>query len=110
MSQLTVYREPASIDEPYILSFQEHAAEIRRSRFRLIGHKTTQPAPTWRTLLAMRTKVQHHNQCCPECRRVTVEPVEMFDGSLSRNGALIQNSTTLIGFSCNACGHEWPAS
>ena len=107
MRQLTVFREPESIDQPHILSFQEHAAQQPRSQFRVVHEPEPTPRPNLRTLLALRTRQQHDNRDCPACRRMTVEPVELLDGCISRNGAVIHGTPTLIGFSCNACGHEW---
>jgi hypothetical protein len=31
------------------------------------------------------------------------------NGRLGRNGQMIRGTGTLVGFGCNACGHEWPA-
>lgn len=45
MRQLTVYHGPSSNDEPHILSFQDHAAELRRSRFRLVTDDATDSVP-----------------------------------------------------------------
>lgn len=109
MRQLTVYHEPSSNDEPHILSFQDHVAQIRRSNFRVVRHE--EPGPETReilqTFLANKARLRHHNSCCPECHRVTIEPVEMHDALVTRSGAIVRGSATIVGFSCSACGHEW---
>ncbi|MEZ5942417.1 MAG: hypothetical protein R3C18_13570 [Planctomycetaceae bacterium] len=128
MRQLTVYHEPSSNDEPHILSFQEHVAEMRRSQFRLVrDEEGTEPvsipfraAPSSRQhvridrglvqrALNLKARATHANQSCPSCHRVTVEPVELYDDAIARNGAVIQGSATLIGFHCRSCGCEWSA-
>ena len=125
MRQLTVYHEPSSNDEPHILSFQEHVAELRRSQFRIVHDEdTAQPvslpfrsATTSRPriridrglvqqALNLKARTTHANQSCPSCRRITVEPVELYDDAIARNGAVIHGSATLIGFHCSACGCE----
>lgn len=54
-----------------------------------------------------RARLEHQNRCCPNCRRVTVHPVELDDGLLNRWGMTIPASATVVGFWCRSCGHEW---
>ena len=54
-----------------------------------------------------RARLEHQNRCCPNCRRVTVHPVELDDGLLNRWGMTIPASATVVGFCCRSCGHEW---
>jgi hypothetical protein len=107
MRQLTVYHEAESIDEPHILSFQELAPEIRRSRFRVVRAEEASTLKLVQAVTAKMARIRHQNEACPSCDRVTVEPIELHDARVTRNGAVLQGSATVVGFSCNACGHEW---
>jgi hypothetical protein len=82
-------------EEPQILSFSSFAPHFSRP-----VHSEVQD----------RARIEFHNRCCPLCRRATVESIELRDGLVGRNGAMIPGTGTLVGFSCNACGHEWPSS
>lgn len=114
MIQLSVYRESDNADEPHILSFEELAPQVRRSRFRVVseGASASERSVVPRILhelTALKARQCYHNSSCPACRRVTVEPIELNDAQISRNGAVRWGTATVVGFSCNACGHEWPA-
>lgn len=98
MSQLALVYANDVCEEPRILSFQDY-----RSR------QTGTSSPETISIVSERARRQLHNQCCPICSRVTVEPIELNNGILGRNGRIIPGTGTLVGFSCNACGHEWPA-
>ena len=94
MSQLTVFAGPEVVeDEPQIYSFCEFTSRLNAYN---------------RDRVEVRARLLRDNQSCPCCRRMTVEPVELRDGQLGRNGAMIANTGTLVGFSCRACGNEWP--
>ncbi len=93
MSQLSVFAGPDLIEEPQIFSFKEYASKANQNRS---------------IRVEQRARLQKENQSCPCCSRVTVEPVELKDAQYGRNGAKIAGTGTLVGFSCNACGHEWP--
>lgn len=98
MVNLSVYTGPVAADEPHILSFTELAPKVKRLRRFHAAHTS-----------AVRARNELRNRVCPNCSRVTVEPVELHDGLLDKNGGFIPGSATLVGFSCNACGHEWPS-
>lgn len=94
MSQLTLVAGPDVLeDEPRILSFLDFAPHFQRRR---------------QSAADDRARMELRNRSCPLCRRITVESIELRDGRLGRNGASIPGTGTLVGFSCNACGHEWP--
>ncbi|QDT34283.1 hypothetical protein [Thalassoglobus polymorphus] len=93
MSQLSLFAGPDLIEEPQIFSFKEYASKSKG--FRSTG-------------IEQRARLRKENQSCPCCSRVTVEPVELEDSQYGRNGAKIAGTGTIVGFSCNACGHEWP--
>lgn len=80
-------------DEPRILSFTEFA-HSRPRRFPLSQGE--------------RARLEYRNRSCEICHRATVEPIELRDGRIWRNGRLVPGTGTLVGFSCQACGHEWP--
>lgn len=79
--------------EPQIYSFKEAAARLRFHQ---------------RSRLAERARLMLENQTCPICSRCGIEPIELHDGQIGRNGASIPGTGTLVGFSCHTCGHEWP--
>ncbi|MBL8850906.1 MAG: hypothetical protein JNG89_14605 [Planctomycetaceae bacterium] len=54
-----------------------------------------------------RARLEHQNRCCPRCRRITVQPVELDDALLNRKGEAIPNTATVTGFYCTTCAHEW---
>jgi hypothetical protein len=86
--------EPSADDGPRLLPFVILAPRLRAQRM---------------TQTVARARLEHENQCCPLCRRVTVEPIELHDALRGRNGAAIPGTATVVAFACNACGHEWPA-
>ncbi|HWL11196.1 MAG TPA: hypothetical protein VNQ76_22500 [Planctomicrobium sp.] len=97
MSHLTLMADCSVVEEsPRIYSFIEFAS---------------QQAPRAPHILAIsqRARVEHQNRSCPICNRVTTESIELNNGRIGKNGRMIPGTGTLVGFSCNACGHEWPA-
>jgi len=101
MSQLSLYAGPSTevdCDDSHILSFTDYVAEKKRKQFRLVGT----PEQT--------ARLKKKNQSCPSCNRITVEPVEVRNGGQrGRNGALLANTRTVIGFRCGSCQHKWSA-
>jgi hypothetical protein len=63
--------------------------------------------PEFRQSPAARARLEHRNRCCPRCRRITVQPVELDDALLNRKGEEIPNSATVVAFYCTTCAHEW---
>jgi hypothetical protein len=98
MSQLRIYAPVLDLDEehaPAVIPFVDRVAELRaRTQYATIG----------------RAKLRHLNQTCGCCGRITVEPIELDDALFDRKNEPIPGSATIIGFRCDACGHEWPAS
>lgn len=95
MSQLTLFAGPElADDEPQIYSFRDFSQ-------RLTAYQ--------RHRVEDRARLVKQNQSCKSCRRITVEPIELRDGQIGRNGAAIAGTGTLVGFACRACGHEWRA-
>jgi predicted RNA-binding Zn-ribbon protein involved in translation (DUF1610 family) len=92
MSQLSVFRPSGVDDSPRILSFALFAARVKSDHIFDV---------------VTRAKLEHHNRVCPACGRVTVQPIELDDPLLNRNGAVIPRTATLAGFSCRTCGHSW---
>lgn len=80
-------------EEPRILSFADHADSV--------------PAQA-SVSVHNRARTEHRNRSCAICNRATVEPVELRNGRLGRNGRIVPGTGTLVGFSCRTCGHEWP--
>jgi hypothetical protein len=57
-----------------------------------------------------RARLEHRNQRCRHCGRVTVETIELDDALLDRRGMPIPGTATVVGFFCNACRHDWPVN
>lgn len=61
-----------------------------------------------RTLdVLVRAQLLRDNRECPECGHPLVEPVELNDARVSRNGMPIPGTATLVGFRCCSCEIEW---
>lgn len=93
MSQLSVFAGPDLIDEPLIYSFKDFTAQTQN---RVLNR------------VEARARLVKENQSCPCCSRITVDPIELRDGQYGRNGARIAGTGTIVGFTCHACGNEWP--
>lgn len=93
MSQLSLFAGPDLIDEPQIYSFKEFTSRLGE----VVSNRTEQ-----------RARLVKENQTCRCCSRITVDPIELRDGNIGRNGARISGTGTIVGFTCHACGHEWP--
>lgn len=57
--------------------------------------------------IVRRAHLWNSNRACPCCRRASVEPVELEDGLLNAKAEPIPGTATIVGFTCNGCGHEW---
>jgi len=55
----------------------------------------------------VRAQAIRKNNECPECGHPVVEPVELNDAAISRNGLPIPGTATLVGFHCCGCEREW---
>ncbi len=94
MSHLALMADCSVAEEhPRIYSFIEYASK------RILKMPAVQD----------RARTELRNRCCPICNRATVDSIELNDGRLGKNGRMIPGTGSLVGFSCNACGHEWPA-
>ncbi len=96
MVQLSVYRPPTQVEDdvPEVLSYDRVALRMRGRRFADV---------------VSRARIERANTQCPSCQRVTVQPIELGDAVVNRNGATVPGTATVVGFHCNACRHEWPA-
>lgn len=98
MSCLAIYRPQVveQIEEPAILKFP---------RLRIAPHTQTAPEPA----VVRRAKLLHLNSCCPDCKSVAVDPIELNDAMLNIQRRPIPGTATVVAFHCNRCFHEWPA-
>ena len=81
-------------EEPRILPFHFYAGRLRgRNRMDLVS----------------RARALHQNRRCQKCYQPRVEPLELDDAVLNRNGMPIPGTATLVGFHCLHCHSEWPA-
>jgi len=95
MSHLALLADCSYVDDaPQIYSFCDFASQHSPKTLKITD----------------RARIEHQNRSCPICRRVTVEPIELKNGRLGKNGRMVPGTGSLVGFSCNACGHEWPAT
>ena len=70
---------------------------------------TLRPRSTDQLRILNRARMRFANRICPCCCRATVAPVELKDCEYDRGGREIPGTATVVGFSCERCGHEWPA-
>jgi hypothetical protein len=68
---------------------------------------TIEPVAEPRQSTVDRARLEHHNKCCPNCRRVTVQLVELDNALLDRRGLAIPSTASIAGFYCTSCRHEW---
>lgn len=97
MSHLRVFDPHAStlLDEPEVVPFRPGSDRFSR---RSTGFDVLQ-----------RSRVIHENRQCPSCHHPVVEPLELRDADINRNGMPIPGTATLVGFHCTRCDYEWPA-
>jgi hypothetical protein len=101
MSQLAQYGAPVdSFDAaPIVLKYPVVAQRLTSL--------SVEPDVEPRQSTVARARLQHHNKCCPNCRRAAVQPVERDDALLDRRGLAIPGTASIVGFYCTACRHEW---
>lgn len=56
-----------------------------------------------------RAQVLFANRTCHACGYPVVEPIELEDAVINRNGLPIPGTATLVGFHCQGCDEEWSA-
>lgn len=57
--------------------------------------------------MVTRARTLFENRSCPRCQYPVVEPIELADGFLNRNGMTVPGTATLVGFRCRGCRCEW---
>jgi hypothetical protein len=60
--------------------------------------------------LVDRARSIHANVCCPQCRHASVLPLMLNDGRTDAAGQVVPGTASLVGFHCEDCDHEWPAT
>jgi len=85
-------QERDSTEGPAVLSFtdwvEEHRGDVHSAALR-------------------RARAIHRSQRCPDCERARIIPLELRDGRLDGSGQFVPGSSTLVGFRCEHCRHEW---
>ena len=101
MSQLALCSAPVDMysQAPIILKYPVVAQRLTSL--------TIEPEAEPRQSPVDRARLEHHNRCCPNCRRITVQLVELDDALLDRRGRAIPGTASIDGFYCTSCGHEW---
>jgi len=54
-----------------------------------------------------RARLLHTHRCCPDCGRGGTVPREAADLQAVCLSMPVPGSSTLLGFGCHHCGHEW---
>lgn len=54
-----------------------------------------------------RARLLHTHRCCPDCGRGGTVPRESADPQAMCASMPVPGSSTLLGFGCHHCGHEW---
>src|SRR5262245_26589485 len=86
--------EVAADDEPVILRFPRIASRLENTA----------------SLTSLeRARVLYGNRLGPDCGRAAVLPIGSHAALLSRDRMPIPGTGALVGFCCEACGHEWDA-
>ncbi len=101
MSHLRVFEPAADLETPEIIPF-------RPTTLRFVPADDDYRRTTSLDVL-QRSRTIHENRQCPTCHHPVVEPLELRDGAVNRNGMPIPGTATLVGFRCQRCDHEWPA-
>ena len=104
MSRLSVYwpdeygsASTAVADEPRIIPFP--GLLLRQSR------STREEAPKLDVIT--RARLLFANRQCHHCNYPVVEPLELDDAQVNRQGLEIPGTSTIIGFRCHSCDAEW---
>lgn len=109
MSRLSVYwpeecltASTAVADEPRILPFP-------KSRFGSVWSTPEQPTRSKASRLDVvsRARLLFANRQCRSCGHPLVEPLELDDAQVNRQGLEIPGTATIVGFHCRSCDTEW---
>ena len=112
MSRLNVYwpdeceaTTTAVLDEPHVLQFPRSRkgrfVESRSVSDRIHGEE----AP--RLDVIARARLLFSNRQCCRCRSHAVEPLQLDDARVNRQGLEIPGTATITGFQCHSCNAEW---
>lgn len=100
MSRLSVYwpdeidSAAVGADEPMILPFP-------------VSRRHSIPVDAAPMDVITRARVLFANRHCEDCGYPVVEPIELGDSIRNKNGLAIPGTSTLVGFRCHGCQHEW---
>ena len=109
MSRLSVYwpdecgstpfgsTSTAVADEPRIIPFPGTRPRSSRS--------TREEAPKLDVI--SRARLLFANRQCRHCSYPVVEPLELDDAEVNRQGLEIPGTSTIVGFRCHSCDAEW---
>jgi len=109
MSRLSVYWPDEScstttavavIDEPRIIPFPGLSSRTRG------GTSEATPAAPMLDVIS-RARLLFANRQCRACGYPVVEPLDLDDAQVNRQGLEIPGTATIIGFRCHSCDCEW---
>ena len=117
MSRLSVYWpdecaavSAAALDEPRLLQFPRSRrgpfVESRSVEDHPAAHHVAyKEAP--RLDVIARARLLFSNRLCRHCHSPVVEPLQLDDAQVNRQGLEIPGSATIIGFRCHSCDAQW---
>lgn len=104
MSRLSVYwpdeygsTATAVTDEPRILPFPTPLPQANRSMRK----------EAVRLDVISRARLLFANRQCRHCNYPVVEPLDLDDAQVNRQGLEIPGTSTIVGFRCHSCDAEW---
>ena len=112
MSRLSVYWPDeceavttAVLDEPQLLQFPR-SRKRSSVESRVVSDRTLcEEAP--RLDVIARARLLFSNRQCCRCRSHAVEPLQLDDARVNRQGLEIPGTATITGFRCHSCDAEW---
>ena len=87
----------AVADEPWVIPFPGNLTRAGRS--------TRDEVPKLDVI--SRARLLFANRQCRHCSYPLVEPLDLGDAEVNRQGLEIPGTTTIVGFRCHSCESEW---
>jgi len=114
---LRLYQPPAEAESNEVPEIPEVSSETASSRTIAVDDDAAvilsfaEWAPRLRSRAGSALRRAHallQNNRCPECRSPVVIPLHLNDGRSDQDGRLVPGSSSVVGFHCDRCQHEWP--
>lgn len=111
MSRLKLYwpdQDSCGTSEMTSSSAEDSASDEMIIPFRLRSFADSEASHVSLINAVTRAQMLRENCECRQCGHPVVEPVELNDAAINRNGLPIPGTATLVGFHCTRCDREWP--